>query len=64
VETVQCAIGFLPQKKFVDRVRRGDQIALREEFYARKAGDAQQNHAASGKMHGDLFRHERKKAVD
>jgi hypothetical protein len=64
VETVQCAVGFLPKKEFVYGVRRGDQIALREEFYARKAGDAQQNYAASGKTHGDSIRHERKKAVD
>jgi hypothetical protein len=51
VKSVQCPVGFLPQKEFVDRVGRRDQITLREEISAGKAGNAEQNDATSGKAH-------------
>jgi hypothetical protein len=52
VKSVQCPVGFLPQKEFVDRVGRRDQITLRKEINAGKAGNAEQNDATSGNAHG------------
>jgi hypothetical protein len=51
VKSVQCPVGFLPQKEFVHGVGGRDQFTLREEINAGKAGNAEQNDATSGKVH-------------